>query len=43
VENFEEERPHGRPRWKGENCLRMDIKGIGWEVVDWIHVAQDKD
>jgi hypothetical protein len=21
----------------------MDLKYIGWEVVDWIHVVQDKD
>jgi len=21
----------------------MDLKDIGWEVVDWIHVAPDRD
>jgi hypothetical protein len=21
----------------------MDIREIGWEVVDWLHLAQDKD
>jgi hypothetical protein len=21
----------------------MDLMEIGWEVVDWIHVAQDRD
>jgi len=21
----------------------MDIKETGWECVDWIHVAQDRD
>jgi hypothetical protein len=21
----------------------MDIREIGWEGVDWIHVAQDRD
>jgi hypothetical protein len=21
----------------------MDDKGIGWEGVDWMHVAQDRD
>jgi hypothetical protein len=21
----------------------MDIREIGWEVVDWIHLAQDRD
>jgi hypothetical protein len=23
--------------------MRMDLRKIGWEVVDWIHVAQDRD
>jgi len=22
---------------------RMDLSEVGWEGVDWIHVAQDKD
>jgi len=21
----------------------MDLKNIGWEVVDWINLAQDRD
>jgi hypothetical protein len=21
----------------------MDVKEIGWEFVDWIHLAQDRD
>jgi hypothetical protein len=21
----------------------MDIREIGWEVVDWMHLAQDRD
>jgi hypothetical protein len=23
--------------------LKMDLRKIGWEGVDWIHVAQDGD
>jgi len=23
--------------------IRMDLRGIGWEDVDWIHLAQDRD
>jgi hypothetical protein len=23
--------------------IRMDIMEIGWEGVDWIHLAQDRD
>jgi hypothetical protein len=22
--------------------MRMDLRGIGWEGVDWTHLAQDK-
>jgi hypothetical protein len=21
----------------------MDLRKIGWEVVDWVHLAQDRD
>jgi len=21
----------------------MDLREVGWEIVDWIHVAQDRD
>jgi hypothetical protein len=31
-------RPLGRPRRK-----RMDLREIGWDGVDWIDVAQDRD
>jgi hypothetical protein len=30
-----------RRRWEG--TIRIYLREIGWEVVDWIHVAQDKD
>jgi len=23
--------------------IRMDLREIGWEVVDWIQLAQDRD
>jgi hypothetical protein len=25
----------------GDN-IRMDVRGIGWEVVDWMHLAQER-
>jgi hypothetical protein len=28
-------------RWEGN--IRMDLREIGWEGVDWIHLAQDRD
>jgi len=26
-----------------ENNIRMVLREIGWEVADWIHLAQDRD
>jgi hypothetical protein len=42
-ENSKENRPLGRlgNRWKDN--MKMDIKQTGWEGVDWIHLAQDRD
>jgi hypothetical protein len=40
----------GKPKesnWKNrsrqEDDIKMDPKEIGWECVDWIHLAQDRD
>jgi hypothetical protein len=30
----EGKRPHGRPRGRGEDTVRMDLRQIGCEVVD---------
>jgi hypothetical protein len=27
----------GRPGSTCEDCIKMDLKKIGWEFVDWIH------
>jgi hypothetical protein len=35
-------RPFGRPRCKWEDNIKIDLLEIGWEVVDWICVAQDR-
>jgi hypothetical protein len=39
----EGKRPLGRPTDKWEDNIRMGIIESGWEVVDWIHLAQDRD
>jgi hypothetical protein len=26
-----------------EDNIRMDVREIGWESVDWINLAQDRD
>jgi hypothetical protein len=23
--------------------IKMDLRGIGWDVIDWIDLAQDRD
>jgi hypothetical protein len=33
----------GRPRRRWEDNIGMDLREIGWEGVDWIHLAQDRD
>jgi hypothetical protein len=36
-------RPLGRPSCRWEDNIRMDLREIGWEDVDWMHVVQDRD
>jgi hypothetical protein len=40
---LEGKRPLGRPRRRGEDNLLSYIREIGWEGVDWIHLAQNRD
>jgi hypothetical protein len=39
----EGKRPLGRRRRIWEGNIRMDLREIGWEDVDGIHLAQDRD
>jgi hypothetical protein len=39
----EREGPLGRPRRRWEDGIRMDLREIGWESVDWIQLAQNRD
>jgi hypothetical protein len=36
-------RPVGRSRRRWEGNIRMDLTERGWEGVDWILLAQDRD
>jgi len=36
-------KPLGRPRSRWEDNIKMDLEEVGWEGVDWIHLAQDRD
>jgi hypothetical protein len=26
-----------------DDNIRMDLREVGWEVVDWMHLAQDRE
>ena len=36
-------RPHGRPRHRWEDNIKMDLLGVGCGGMDWIDLAQDRD
>jgi hypothetical protein len=36
-------RPFGRPRRRWEEHIIKDLRKKVWEVVEWIHLAQDMD
>jgi hypothetical protein len=35
-------RPFGEPRHRWEDNIRMDLREIVWNGVDWMHLAQDR-
>jgi hypothetical protein len=35
--------PLGRPRWRGVDNMKMDRREIGWDGMDWIDLAEDRD
>jgi hypothetical protein len=39
----EAKRPLGRPRYRCVNNVKMDLGKIGWDFMDWINMAQDRD
>jgi hypothetical protein len=45
AEKHEGKRPLERRRLKWEDNINiiLDLREIGWEVVDWMHLAQDRD
>jgi hypothetical protein len=36
-------RPLRRPRHRWVDNIKMDLREIGWDGVDWIDMAQDRD
>jgi hypothetical protein len=35
--------PHGRPRHRWKDNIKMDLQEVGCEVMDWIDLTQDWD
>ena len=40
VEKLERKRPLGRPKFRWEDNIKMDLHEVGWDI-DWIDLAQD--
>jgi hypothetical protein len=43
VGNPEGKRPLGRPRRRWVDNIKMDLREIGWDGMNWIDLAQDRD
>jgi hypothetical protein len=39
----EGKRPLGRPKRRWVDNIKMDLREIGWDGVDWMYMAQDRD
>jgi hypothetical protein len=39
----EGKRPLGRPRFRWEDNIKMDLQEVGCGCMDWIELAQDRD
>jgi hypothetical protein len=39
----EGKRPLGRPRRRWVDNIKMDLTEIGWDGMDWIELAQDRN
>ena len=36
-------RPLGRPRYRLDDSIKIDLHEVGWGDMDWIELAQDRD
>jgi hypothetical protein len=43
VGKFKSKKSLGKPRCRWDSNIKTDLKEIGWEGVDWTHLAQDRD
>jgi hypothetical protein len=42
VGNTEGKRPHGRPMRRWDDNIRMDLREVWREGVEWMNLAQDR-
>jgi hypothetical protein len=43
VKRLEGKRPLGRPRRRRVDNIKIDFRDVGWDGMDWIDLAQDRD
>jgi hypothetical protein len=43
VDKPEGRRPLEKLRLRWEDNIKMDVQRVGWEIMDWIDLAQDRD
>jgi hypothetical protein len=43
MRKLESKRPLGRPRRRLVNDIKMDLREIGWDGMDMIDLAEDRD
>jgi hypothetical protein len=43
VGNPEGKRPLGRPRCRWEDNIKIDLQEVGFGIMHWIELAQDRD
>jgi hypothetical protein len=41
--NPEEKRPLGRPKRRWVHNIKIGLREIGWDGMDWIDLARDRD
>jgi hypothetical protein len=43
VRNLKGKRPLGKPRLRWVDNIKMNLTEIGWDDMDWLDLAQDRD
>jgi hypothetical protein len=42
LQNLKRRRPLGRPRHRWQDNIKIYLRGIDWEGLNWIHFTQKK-